>query len=407
MAGRGTDIVLGGNASFLAAAEAGTKDKENELYRAAYERFAAECQVEKEKVLAAGGLFIIGTERHESRRIDNQLRGRSGRQGDPGASRFYISLEDDLMMRFGGDRIQAIMNRLSWEEGTAMEGGIISRSIETAQKRVEDMHFESRKHVTEYDDVMNKQRRVVYSLRKKILLRDRIREEIYGILDDLAEDIVIDVCSSDKKPMEWELATIGERFTFLTNRSLKEFDTIPLEQQAIYDFVCGELRQLYDAQMADKETKLSGLISLATGEGSRIQFEHDIPSYEQMEQRTLLEALDHFWNQHIQDMEELREGIGLRGYAQQNPLYEYQKEGFTLFQQMIGLYKEAVCRKLFFEEVIDPAALVEAIEREDEKRRKRDEAMQTFHQPTLADAGASSDGPAGTAAKGAASSQKG
>jgi preprotein translocase subunit SecA len=144
--------------------------------------------------------------------------------------------------------------------------------------------------------------------------------------------------------------------------------------------------------MIDKESKLSGLASLATGDGSRIQFEHDIPSYEQMEQRTLLEALDHFWNQHIQDMEELRDGIGLRGYAQQNPLYEYQKEGFILFQQMISLYKEAVCRKLFFEEVIDPAALVEAIEREDEKRRKREETIQTFHQPTLADAGASADG---------------
>ena len=407
MAGRGTDIVLGGNASFLAAAEAGTKDKENEEFKTAFERFSSECRAEKEKVLAAGGLFIIGTERHESRRIDNQLRGRSGRQGDPGASRFYISLEDDLMMRFGGDRIQAIMNRLSWEEGTAMEGGIISRSIETAQKRVEDMHFESRKHVTEYDDVMNKQRRVVYSLRKKILLREGIREEVYGVLDDLAEDLVMEVCHSDKRPMEWELKLIGERFTFLTNRPLKEFDTIPLEQQAIYDFVCAELRQLYDAQMIDKGAKLSGLISLATGEGSRIQFEHDIPSYEQMEQRTLLEALDHFWNQHIQDMEELRDGIGLRGYAQQNPLYEYQKEGFILFQQMIGLYKEAVCRKLFFEEVIDPAALVEAIEREDEKRRKREETIQTFHQPTLADAGASADiHSASDSTKGGSSSKK-
>ncbi len=387
MAGRGTDIVLGGNASFLAAAEAGTKESDDSRYQAAFTKYSEICSSEKEKVLAAGGLFIIGTERHESRRIDNQLRGRSGRQGDPGASRFYISLEDDLMLRFAGDRIQAIMNRMQWEEGTAMEGGLISRSIETAQKRVEDMHFESRKHVTEYDDVMNKQRRVIYTLRNKILLCEGIRDEIHSMLEDIAEDLVMAVCTADKKPMEWDLNNLRERFTFITNHPLEGGDTIQLEQQVVYDWVYGALRTLYDEQVRQKEEKLAGLVSLATGDAPRIQFEQQIPSYADIEQRTLLEGLDHFWNQHIQDMEELRDGIGLRGYAQQNPLYEYQKEGFILFQQLMANLREGVCRKLFFEEVIDPAALIEAIEQEEEKRRRREGAIQTVHESTLADAG--------------------
>lgn len=309
-------------------------------------------------------------------------------------------------MRFGGDRIQAIMNRMQWEEGTAMEGGLISRSIETAQKRVEDMHFESRKHVTEYDDVMNKQRKVIYSLRNKVLLGEGIREEVHGMLDDLAEDMVMAVCSAEKKPMEWDLDELREKFKFITGHELTGFDNLSLEQQAVYDFVCSELRGLYDSRVADKEERLSGLISLASGESPRIQFEQGIPAYDDIEQRTLLEALDHFWNQHIQDMEELREGIGLRGYAQQNPLYEYQKEGFVLFQQMVGHFKEAVCRKLFFEEVIDPKALIEAIEQEEEKRRQREQSFQTLHEPTLADAGSSNDSAESSPKKGASDSKK-
>jgi preprotein translocase subunit SecA len=404
MAGRGTDIVLGGNASFLAAAEAGTKERDDVRYQSAFTKYSQICLSEKEKVLAAGGLFIIGTERHESRRIDNQLRGRSGRQGDPGASRFYISLEDDLMLRFAGDRIQAIMNRMQWEEGTAMEGGLISRSIETAQKRVEDMHFESRKHVTEYDDVMNKQRRVIYSLRNKILLCEGIRDEIHSMLEDIAEDLVMAVCTVDKKPMEWDLNNLRERFTFITNHSLEGGDTIQLEQQVVYDWVYGALRALYDEQVRQKEEKLAGLVSLSTGDAPRIQFEQQIPSYADIEQRTLLEGLDHFWNQHIQDMEELRDGIGLRGYAQQNPLYEYQKEGFILFQQLMANLREGVCRKLFFEEVIDPAALIEAIEQEEEKRRRREGSIQTVHEATLADAGGASNDGEGDKSKKAPSS---
>jgi preprotein translocase subunit SecA len=396
MAGRGTDIVLGGNPSFLAAAECGTRDKENEKYQESYQKFLLQCQQEKEKVLEVGGLFIIGTERHESRRIDNQLRGRSGRQGDPGASRFYISLEDDLMLRFGGERIQAIMNRMSWEEGTAMEGGIISHSIETAQKRVEDMHFESRKHVTEYDDVMNKQRKIVYSLRNKILKQEGIRDEIHSMLEDIAEDLVTTSCPHDKKPLEWDISGLKEKFSFLTNRELNGLEEIALEQQVIFDLVTEELRKLYEIQAAEKNEKLSGLISLASGDAPRVRFEQEIPAYTDIEQRTLLEALDHLWNIHIRDMEELREGIGLRGYAQQNPLYEYQREGFSLFQHMIAQYKEAVCRKLFYEEVLDPASLIAAIDHEEEKRRRREKNMQTFHEPTLADSGASNDSGAST-----------
>ena len=214
MAGRGTDIVLGGNPESLAQADAGTKDRSDPAFIEAFEQYRVECQAEKAKVLEASGLFIMGTERHESRRIDNQLRGRAGRQGDPGTSRFYVSLEDDLMMRFGGDKIQKIMNTVGWEDGEAIGGRIISHSIETAQKRVEAMHFESRKHVTEYDDVMNKQRQVVYNLRHKILLDEGVRPEVLSMLEDLIEEVVVGVCEEGARPADWKFEEIEKRFTF-------------------------------------------------------------------------------------------------------------------------------------------------------------------------------------------------
>jgi preprotein translocase subunit SecA len=328
----------------------------------------------------------MGTERHESRRIDNQLRGRAGRQGDPGKSRFYVSLEDDLMMRFGGDRIQAIMNRMGWEEGTAMDGGLISRSIETAQKRVEDMHFESRKHVTDYDDVMNKQRQVIYALRNKVLHHDGIRDEILAIIEDLIEELVTSVCIMDQKPLDWDLEDLKKKYQFLTNVPLELPEDMQLDVDAIFGIVHEEARSLYLAQVTEKDTRLSGLISLSSGENPKVEFEHSIPSYEQIEQRTLLEGLDHFWNAHIQDMEELRDGIGLRGYAQQNPLYEYQREGFVLFQQMLGQFKEAVARKLYYEEIVHPELIVRAIEEEEARRHKLEMQRHEIHDPTLADA---------------------
>lgn len=385
MAGRGTDILLGGNPDFLAQAEAGTKDRTDPGYTAAFEKYSAICKEDKEKVLGAGGLFIIGTERHESRRIDNQLRGRAGRQGDPGASRFYVSLEDDLMMRFGGDRIQAIMNRLGWEEGVAIDGALISRSIENAQKRVEGMHFESRKHVTEYDDVMNKQRQVVYNLRYKILMKEGIRDEILSMVDDLVEELVLEVCDEQKRPIDWDIEELKKRFAFYFNHELVIPDEVQLERQKIFDLLREEARTVYLVRAEEKQKRLQALAEVANSEQSKILFEEEIPDYTSLEQKTFLEALDHYWNLHLQEMDELREGIGLRGYGQKNPLYEYQREGFLLFQQLLAALREVVVRKLYFEEILDVNVLLAAIEAEEQRRESLERDMTLIHESTLPD----------------------
>lgn len=191
MAGRGTDILLGGNPEFLAYELSGTKDKDTEEYKAAFIKAKEICAEAKQKVLTLGGLHILGTERHESRRIDNQLRGRSGRQGDPGSSQFFISLEDDLMKRFGGEKLQSLMFRLAGDEDPGIQGWAINNSIERAQRRVEGHHFEIRKHLLEYDDVLNKQREVVYGLREKILREEFLREDVLSLIDDVAEGVIL------------------------------------------------------------------------------------------------------------------------------------------------------------------------------------------------------------------------
>lgn len=235
MAGRGTDIMLGGNPESLARSSYSGDDYDNEEYRELLSGFRKQCATEKAEVIALGGLCILGTERHESRRIDNQLRGRAGRQGDPGMSRFYISLEDDLMARFGGERMQAIMSRIGWEEGVAIDGRLISRSIENAQRKVEGHHFDMRKHVTEYDDVMNKQRQVIYNLRHKILFNDDIRAEIREMTDDLIEEVVTTICDEREKPVQWDLSKLQERFEFLFHQPLALPDELTLDQQEIFD----------------------------------------------------------------------------------------------------------------------------------------------------------------------------
>lgn len=391
MAGRGTDILLGGNPEFLAQAEAKTKDHNDPKFQEAFEKYKLICADEKKKVIEAGGLFILGTERHESRRIDNQLRGRAGRQGDPGESRFYISLEDELMVRFGGENMKNWMSRLGWEEGEPIEGNMISRTIESAQKRVEGMHFESRKHVTEYDDVMNKQRQVIYNLRNKVLVHDGVREEILTIIEDLVEDAVLTVCDETKKPMEWNLEDLSKRYSFLFNApsplpaDLSQTD-IELAVQPIFDRFRNEALELYKKRAKQKGARLAELQKLIASPDSPIEVDDDVPDYETLEQRTLLEGIDHFWNAHLQDMDHLREGIGLRGYGQKNPLYEYQKEGFFVFQQMLASLKEAVIRRLSFEDVIDVNTLLASIQAEQAKREAREQQMKMVHESTLADA---------------------
>jgi preprotein translocase subunit SecA len=381
MAGRGTDILLGGNAEFLAAAEADTRDPQDPNFQAALAKYKAECSAEHQKVVDAGGLYVMGTERHESRRIDNQLRGRAGRQGDPGQSRFYISLEDDLMVRFQGERLQVLMQRMGWEEGMALDNPMMSRTIESAQKRVEAMHFESRKHVTEYDDVMNKQRQVIYNLRSRILRNERIREEAYDILDDIFESAVTEVCDERTKPIEWDLSKLVEKFTYITGREFSFPENMQLDHQEIFDTLRNSAREIYAAHAEEQSGKLAGLKEIGVspqlnrgflGEGAPVGFEL-------IEQDAMLEAVDYFWRHHLQEMDYLREGIGLRGYAQKNPLYEYQREGFILFQQMLEEMKESVLRRLFYHAVPSPEEVIKHIEEERRRHAELEKQMQLTH----------------------------
>lgn len=383
MAGRGTDIILGGNPesllhSFLSEnpdLDEAEKDKKTI-------EIQEQCQNEKKKVLAAGGLFIMGTERHESRRIDNQLRGRAGRQGDPGISRFYVSLEDDLMKRFGGDKLQGIMKKLGWEEGAAIDGSLISRSIEGAQKKVERLHFESRKQVTEYDDVMNKQRKVVYNLRNKILNKSEIRSVIENIIADLLEDSIINTCDERKNPMDWNIEALRERFFFLFNQDCILQIEGRITQQEIFDRLKNEALSLY-AKHADKQVEI--LARLKTNYDDKgVQFSLSGENvfdfeYSTIEQDCFLEALDHFWNQHLRNMDHLRDGIGLRGYGQKNPLYEYQREGFGLFSQMVENMQEAIIRKLFYSDASEMESLLQHFEAEQQRRDALEKTLETQH----------------------------
>lgn len=376
MAGRGTDILLGGNAEFLAFNESKTKDRNNSKYLEALKKYSEICAQEREKVVEAGGLFIMGTERHESRRIDNQLRGRAGRQGDPGKTRFYISLEDDLMKRFGGERIQAIMSRLGWEEGVAIDGNMISHSIETAQKRVEAYHFESRKHVTEYDDVMNKQRQVVYNLRNKILADEGITEEVEQMIADLLQQTIYGFCDEKVKPLEWDLEAIKSRFKFLFNAELVYPEGMQLTHTAIIDAVIPKAIELYKDKAKEVSDQLSELAKVAQEHGASA----DSPlTFKTFQQHTILETLDHFWLVHLNDMDHLREGIWLRGHGQKNPLYEYQREGFGIFQTMLESMCEGVVRKIFYIEVASPEDVKAQLAAERKRNQERQKSMKASH----------------------------
>lgn len=379
MAGRGTDIVLGGNPEFMAATAIGSTDRESVEFQDALKAARQTCAAEREKVLAAGGLLIIGTERHESRRIDNQLRGRSGRQGDPGCSRFYISLEDDLMQRFGGERIQQIMQRLGWEEGVPLDGRIITGTIERAQKKVEAYHFEQRKHVTEYDDVMNKQRQVIYNLRHRILSNEGIRQQVVGLIDDLIEESVLSVCDERAKPSSWNLALLGERYSFLLNAPLTLDQSIPLSPQAIFDHIRESARAYYERHAQDQNSKLQQIRETYS---KRDDLHISIPdfTFETYEQETFLQVLDHHWNEHLHEMDHLREGIGLRGYAQKNPLHEYQKEAFLLFQEMIRRQSEAVVRQLAYWNAASFENTILHFEAEYRRREEMMERMRLSHE---------------------------
>ena len=375
MAGRGTDIILGGNPVFLAAAAAGTRDTDDPEYQAQLVQFKQVCQEEREKVVKAGGLHILGTERHESRRIDNQLRGRSGRQGDPGSSRFFVSLEDDLMKRFGGERMQAIMSRVGMRDEDAIEGTLVAKAIENAQRKVEGHHFDIRKHLLEYDDVMNKHREVVYSLREKMLRSDGIEDEILQMMGDVIEEIVGEKASEKEPPANWNVAAMFDDFgrvfglklppdTFLERRAsaTKKF------AQEIFD----HMREM--AVVRYEERKLH------FGAERMIKLERIV----------FLQAVDYFWKEHLNNMDHLKEGIGLRGYAQQNPLHIYQQEAYGMFASMMGSVREAVMQNIFIPELPSDEELREIEEREREAQHRREEAARTIHEDVVDNIGSNS-----------------
>ncbi len=316
MAGRGTDILLGGNPEFLARQDA-DPEAEPEAFTAALQKYSAICEQERAKVLELGGLHIIGTERHESRRIDNQLRGRSGRQGDPGSSRFYLSLEDDLLRLFGSERISGVMQKLGMEEGEPIEHNIISKAIENAQRKVESRNFEIRKQLLEYDDVLNKQREVIYAQRRMALSGEGVHESILDMIEELAHQVVA-VHADDHLPSsEWDLKAInqGVAAAFGFDPGLEPVDGLSAEGLAAE--IAAEATKLYDQKFA--------------------LYGEETMRY--LERMVLLQVVDSLWKDHLLNMDHLKEGIGLRGYGQKDPLREYQREGFEMFSDMVERIK--------------------------------------------------------------------
>jgi preprotein translocase subunit SecA len=362
MAGRGTDILLGGNPVGLARAEA-DPEAEKEAYEAALARYREICTGEKREVLEAGGLHILGTERHESRRIDNQLRGRSGRQGDPGSSRFYLSLEDDLMRIFGGDRVKNLMGRLGMEHGEPIEHRMVTRAIERAQKQVEGRNFEARKHLLEYDDVMNKQREAIYGLRKEILHGEAGKEYVLERADDVIDYVVDTHCGEKLDPQDWDLEGISTDMLAYFDLGVDQLGK--LEEMGV-DELRDNLKAAVKAKYDEKEQRLGEIMRL---------FERDI----------MLRVVDHAWKEHLLALDHLKEGINLRGYGQRDPKQEYKKESYEAFQTMKERVEDSILKTLFRMEPMTE-------EQMEEERRRRAEAFRRRFQLSAAAASAAEAG---------------
>ena len=345
MAGRGTDIVLGGNAEGLTRQALKGKEHSKEEWDKTFERFQALCADEKEKVIKAGGLHILGTERHEARRIDNQLRGRSGRQGDPGSSRFYLSLEDDLLRIFGSDRISGLMGRLGMEEDVPIEHRWVSRAIENAQKKVEDHNFEMRKHILEYDDVMNQQRKVIYEQRRQILAGEDLKDEVLGLAEDMCDGVLDFYCPENAYPETWDVTGLKDVLAAKFSYHLTDIDPQSLPREELREKLWGALKQSYD----DKEKEI----------GPELM--------RHLEKVFMLQAVDNQWKDHLLAMDHVKEGIGLRGYGQVDPLVEYKKEGFAMFEEMKLRIVETTVENLFR---IKVAAKEQGQEIEQRQRRR-------------------------------------
>ena len=337
MAGRGTDIMLGGNAEFMAKHEMKRREYSDEMILEAtgfgetdneeilearktfselMDKYKAEIAPEAEKVKEAGGLFIIGTERHESRRIDNQLRGRAGRQGDPGSSKFYISLEDDLMRLFGSDRVKGVVETLGLDENEAIENKMLTNAIETSQKRVEGRNFDIRKHVLQYDDVMNQQREIIYSQRQKVLNGDSIKDNIFKMIDDFTDEVILRYTGEDEDPEGWNITGLIE---YLESVYLPK-DALQLSEDEIADLTKAGLKDL--------------LLETAKSYYEQREEEFGSEMMREIERVALLRVVDSKWIDHIDAMEQLKNGISLRAYGQHDPVVEYKFEGFDMFEDL-------------------------------------------------------------------------
>jgi preprotein translocase subunit SecA len=338
MAGRGTDIVLGGNAEAMAKKETGTESGPE--FDAAFQRFKTKCDSEKVDVLKAGGLYIVGTERHESRRIDNQLRGRSGRQGDPGASRFYLSLEDNLMRIFNGEMIQKIMNRLNVPDDEPIVAGMVSRSIEGAQRKVEGHNFDIRKHLLDYDNVMNQQRTIIYGMRKQIMEGKNIERTVLDFLGDVTSNLLDAHVPDDGKKENWSLDALNTALTQQFGLRI-DFTGMPnVDSENVTTAVSKAVKEVYDRQKS-----------------SVGQF------FEQVQKMILLQAIDQRWKEHLARIDRLKEGIGLRGYSGKDPVIEYKKEAFNAFNMLHQQIKADAIEKMLKVQIVDPEAAQAMAER--------------------------------------------
>ncbi len=394
MAGRGTDILLGGNPEFLAR-EYCLKNKlatpyaaagplvgadgdapgvvlfqhEGRIYQVPYEqwkpvydRFAAECQAEHDEVVQLGGLHVLGTERHEARRIDNQLRGRAGRQGDPGSSRFFLSLEDDLLRIFGGDRIKSLMYRLGMKEGVPIESRLISRRIEHAQKAVEAQNFQARKHLLEYDDVMNRQRETIYAIRRNILEGKDQKEYVLSVAEEIARELVELHCPRNEHPAKWNLAQLANE---------------------VYQQYGIDLRQQPDLERLGHDELLARLLELIRTRYQEKEQQFGAETMRWLERHIILDIVDSQWKDHLLTLDHLKEGIGLRGYGQRDPLVEFKKEAFTLFEEMMNRIDTETVRFLFLMQPAHPEQEAERIER---RQRRQQQELQYTAGPAQAEA---------------------
>jgi preprotein translocase subunit SecA len=415
MAGRGTDILLGGNPEAMTreyclkdklaipylpagpvigaapgtetpaqadAAEAGVSgngagnaamvlfQQEGNIFQVPldqwkplYDQFAAQCKAEHDEVVAMGGLHILGTERHEARRIDNQLRGRAGRQGDPGSSRFFLSLEDDLLRIFGGERMQSIMFRLGMTEGVPIESRLISKRIENAQKAVEAQNFEARKHLLEYDDVMNKQRETIYSLRRSFLEGRDQKEFVLERAEAILNELVGTYCPREQHPDQWNVTQFANELLnqFGLDPKAAGVDVVELGHDALAETLLEKARARYE----EKET----LFSAAT--------------LRWLERHILLDIVDAQWKDHLLTLDHLKEGIGLRGYGQKDPLVEFKKEAFTLFDELMNRIDTEAVRFLF---LMQPAKPQDEAKQIEQRQRRQQQNLQFQAGPAQAEA---------------------